>query len=237
MPSPDTDIIISVRGTRQYPIEEDFEKCVESLVKNTTNFRLVIVDDNSDDIAAEKVSSIAASFRDCIFIRTHFQHWFTRAYNVGLRMARTPWVVCLNADTVLDSGWLDELYAVRDIVNESVGRVALVGSVMSDPEQRRYQISMKPDYVTAHCILVSMDALSAVSAKRGMPGIYLNETTQRAIHIHSDVDLSWELNDLGYTAVKAFKSRVGHAGFKSWGGQLAAVNCVRLEDVAYKYGR
>lgn len=235
--TPDTDIVISVRGTRQYPIEEDFEKCIESLVKNTSNFRLVIVDDNSDAVAAEKVSRIASQFRDCIFIRTQFQHWFTRAYNLGLRMARTPWVVCLNADTVLDPEWLDELYAVRDEVNTSVGRVGLVGSVMSDPEPRRYQIAMKPDYVTAHCILVNMDALYDISAARGMPGIYLNETTQRAIHIHSDVDCSWEMNDKGWTTVKSFKSRVGHAGFKSWGGNLGAVNCVRLEDVAYKYGR
>ncbi len=232
--TPETDIIISARITREFPNEKEFEECVNGVVANTQRYRLILVDDASDGPGQEWISNIAKQFRDCILIRTHFQHWFTRAFNLGLRMARTPWVVMLNSDTIPRAGWLDELYAVRDEVAAS-GRVGLVGSIWSEPEQRRYMESVGQDYVTGHCWLLSMDALSDVSSRRAMPGIYLDETSAGTIHIHSDVRLCWEMNGAGWKTVKSFKSHVDHHGGKSWGLQLWRIHGVSLHDVAYHY--
>lgn len=222
--SPPTDVILTVRSTRQFPIEDYLVNCVETLVKHTGNYRLIFVDDNSDEIGAQMVDKIAKQFSNALLIRSNFQRWFTRAVNLGLRMARTDRVVVLNSDTVLGPGWLEELYAVWTEVEQTThARVGLVGSLQSEEEPRRYALSVGKDYVTGHCLLVSMQALYDASAARRQPGIYLDETRADAIHIRSDVYICWELNRLGWQTVKSFKAAVGHHGGKSWGHQLHTI--------------
>lgn len=233
--TPNTDIIIPVRGTREFPVEQTFSECVDSICKHTSNFRFIFVDDNSDEICRNAVEQIAARFHSAILIRTNFQHWFTRAINLGLRMVRSPWVVTLNCDTVVDAGWLEELYAVKDDATIGYGQVGLVGSVLSEEEPRRYELSVGQDYVTGHGWLLSMDALTKASVQRGTPGIYLDETRADAIHIRSDVFICWQLNGLGFNCVKSFKSKVGHYGGRSWGHRVGVVQGLRLEDVSYRY--
>jgi glycosyltransferase involved in cell wall biosynthesis len=230
-----TDIILSLHATREYPAETYFLRCIETLRQTLSHecYRLILVDDACDEVA-EKVISDIAKVEQCVLIKTNKQRWFTRAYNAGLRMARTPWVVLLNADTELGDGWLEELYDVKETFEQNTGRkVGLVGSVQSEPEQRRFAESVNPDYVTGHCWLVSMQALSDVSSARGTPGIYLDETRQDCIHIRSDVAMSWELNKARWATVKSFKSAVGHHGFKSWGANVPKVDATQLKDVEW----
>lgn len=232
--TPSTDIIIPIRLTREFPIETVVFTCIQAVKTHTLNFRLIFVDDNSDVEGSKFIQELAAMFANSIVIKTHHQRWFTRAVNLGLRLARTPWVVSLNCDAIVDTNWLDEMYAVKDEVEQSVGKVGLVGSIYSPPEQRRYAISNNPDYVTGHAWLLNMQALYEVSASRGTPGIYLDETQVRTIHIHSDVDICWDLNRLGYQCIKSFKSLVGHDGGKTWGHQLGRIPC-SLDVVNERY--
>jgi glycosyltransferase involved in cell wall biosynthesis len=232
--NPPTDVVITVRATREFPAESYFVKCIETLKLHTHAYRLIIVDDASDEIAAKVISDVTSQFREAILIKTYKQRWFTRAVNLGLRMVRTPYCVVLNCDTVLDTGWLEELYAVKAEVEATVGRVGLVGSVLSGEEPRRYALSVGQDYVTGHCLLFSMDALYEASAERGMPGIYLDEMNVGLIHIHSDSHICWQFNRLGWQCVKSFKSQVGHIGGKSW-GQILGLIPHSLQAVNYNY--
>lgn len=229
---PEVDIILPFHATRQYPAESYLQKCYEGLCATVPDFRLVLVDDACDETGRAVVESIARDRRNTLLIRSNYQRWFTRAVNLGLRMARTPRVVILNADTVLDAGWFEEIKQCWAEAEAQQARVGIVGSVLSDAEPRRWAFSTKPDYVTAHAVYVSVQSLYDVSAKRGTPGIYLDETSPLNIHIRSDVDLSWQLNAMGYAAVKSFKSRVGHHGGKSWGYNLARVQCLTLKEVS-----
>jgi glycosyltransferase involved in cell wall biosynthesis len=233
--TPETDIIISTRITREFPNEAEFAQCIQAVADNTSRYRLILVDDGSDGVGQEIVSNIAKRFRDCILIRTHFQHWFTRAFNLGLRMARTPHVVLLNSDTIPRQGWLEELYAVQAEAEGQIGRVGIVGSVLSGDEPRRWANAPNPDYVTGHCWLASMQALAEISNARGMPGIYLDETCASSIHINSDVKACTEMNNLGWSTVKSFKSHVDHHGGKAWGHQVWRIAHLKMHDVAYHY--
>lgn len=210
-----TDIVIPVRGTREFPVEDVFEKCVESVCANTSIYRFIFVDDCSDDVCRARIQAVANRFSECNLIQTYKQHWFTRAVNLGLRLVKTPYAVVLNCDTVCDVGWLDELYAIKDIVEAETGRVGLVGSLHSIEEPRRFQISTGQDYVTGHAWLLNMVAMQEASFSHGHPGWYLDETNPANIHIRSDVDICWKLNILGWQTVKAFKSAVGHYAVRS----------------------
>lgn len=230
------DIIIPVRITGQFGNSADLDACLSTLNQTTRNFRLILVDDNSDEAGAAIVDQAARMFPNSLLIRTHFQRWWTRAINLGLRMARTQRVVTLNSDTVLGAGWLDELLEVWSQAEQATGkRVGLVGSVYSPEETRRWHIASGQDYVTGHCWLVSIPALGEASAERGMPGIYLDERRQDAIHIRSDVFICWQLSKLGWLSVKSFKSAVGHVGGKSWGHRLGDVNSLSLEQVSERW--
>ena len=231
--TPNTDIIISLHSTQDYPVCSYFQKCIGDLEQHTKNYRLVLVEDGCDDEGRNAIEEVAKRHQ-AILIHTGKQRWFTRAYNLGLRMARTERVVLLNVDTELGPGWLDELYDVWEEAQKTVGRVGLVGDVHSDAEPRRWANSVGKDYVTGHCWLVSMSALYDISADRGQPGIYLDETKAGAIHIHSDTWACWDMNRLGWATVKAFKAPIGHHGGKTWGHRLGLIPS-SLAEVDYEY--
>lgn len=229
-----TDIIIPVHGSAEFPhVDALFDHCVNSVAKFTTSYRFIFIDDNSWEQTRVTMNRIGAAIPDSLVVRTNKQHWFTRAVNTGLRLVRTPYAVVLNCDTVCDENWLEELYAVKDEVEQS-GRVGLVGSIQSGEEPRRYALSEGQDYVTGHAWLLRMDALNEVANDRGTPGIYLDETRVDTIHIRSDVFICWDLNRLGWKCVKAFKSNVGHIGGQTWGQQLWRIPN-SLDIVNYKY--
>lgn len=227
---PKTDIVVTVRSTRQYPIEDYLRNCVDSVVKNTTSIgRFIFVDDNSDGIGREFIDSVADQFPTSLLIRTHSQHWFTRSTNLGLKMSRTERVVALNSDTCCHEGWLEELYGVWDEVENQTGgrvKVGLVGSVTSMEEPRRWGVTVYPQYVTGHCWLLDMKAMHDAANSRGTPGKFLDETSIPNAHIRSDIEICGRLNTLGYLTVQSFKSVVEHYGGKSWGYNLPSVNAI-----------
>lgn len=219
---PKTDIVITYRSTREFPTEGYLKQCVDSVVENTSAcYRFIFVDDNSDVEGRGFLQEIADLYPTSILIQTRMRNWFTRASNIGLRHVRTHKAVLLNSDTICRAGWLKELYDVWDEVEmETQRRVGLVGSVLSRQEQRRYELSPAPGYVTGHCWLLSMPALSEAADSRGTPGEYLDTTNVDMAHIRSDIEICTMLRGLGYLCVNAFKSEVDHLGGKSWGMNL-----------------
>lgn len=220
-------IVVPVHSRGEYDTRECLRTCIDNIQATADNFRMIFVDDFCDEAGSVVVREMASRFRESYVIRTEKQRWFTRAMNLGLRLVRTPWVVTVNTDCTFDKGWLDELLAVRDEVG---GKVGLVGSVLSGEEPRRYAVITHPDYVTGHCLLMSMQALYECSAHRGMPGWYFDETQAINIHIRSDNEICRTMSALGYSTVKSFKSAVGHVSGRSWGHQLHRIPS-RLSDV------
>jgi glycosyltransferase involved in cell wall biosynthesis len=232
-----TDVVMGVHATRLHPSEGYFDRCIDSLMAHTRNYRLIVVDDASDEQGRRSIeSTLSKCPNSTLLIRTHKQRWFTRAYNLGMRMCRSEWSVICNSDLEFGDGWLEELFDVRDDAARQTGtKVGLVGSVLSIEETRRWAEStiQTRDYVTGHCVLVSIPALFEASNSRGMPGWYLDEIRQDAIHIRSDVYICWDLNNLGWKTIKSFKSAVGHVdgGGKSWGHDIGRVGRLTLVEV------
>jgi GT2 family glycosyltransferase len=225
---PQTDIVIPVHNALP-----DVQECLATLTAHTTDYRLILVDDCSDRETSDYLYQFCLDHPSALMIRTSKQRWFTRASNLGLRLLRTERSVLLNSDCVLDSGWLDELFAVWDECQQQnpQRKIGLVGSIQSAEEPRRYAEYLHPAYVTGHCWLVSVSALFDISAARGMPGFYLDEVTHGAAHICSDRNASWELNKLGYATIASFKAAVGHKGGRSWNFNLGAVSALRPSDL------
>jgi glycosyltransferase involved in cell wall biosynthesis len=210
----------------------DLRECLQTLEAHTTDYGLILVDDCSGPETVEFLREYGRTHPSTVVIRANSQRWFTRASNLGLRLVRTQRTCLLNSDTVLDTNWLEELFAVWDEcqAQQPQRRIGLVGSVQSAEEPRRYAEIVKPGYVTGHCLLLSMDAIADVAGRRGMPGWYFSEQRQDSIHIRSDMFLSYDLQDAGYATIASFKSACGHKGFRSWNADLGKVAGLRIKD-------
>lgn len=227
---PQTDIVIPVHGALPY-----LKDCVRTLREFTLSYRLIFVDDFSND---PEVTAFLTQVKEdipgqeTIIVKTTKQKWFTRASNIGLSFVRTDKVVLLNSDCVVGKDWLQEMYDVWQEVEQgfTAKRIALVASTLSD-EPRRYRLANYPDYATGHCWLVDMNVMKHIANVRGTPGRYFNELDQAQIHIASDRCMCWDLERLGFLIVASHKAAVGHHGGKSWGYDLNRVSRLTLSEV------
>jgi glycosyltransferase involved in cell wall biosynthesis len=222
------DIVIPIHNAL-----EDLKECLATVQQHTSNYRLILVDDCSQDDVQDFLREFGRTNKECIVIRGNKQRWFSRNSNLGLRLVRTSPCILLNSDCVVGQGWIEELlWCWQDAEKQSPGcKIGLVGSVQSDPEPRRYAFIKEPGYVTGHCLLMNIHAISEVSSRRGMPGWYFDEQRQDAIHIRSDMFMSYDLNRAGYSTIASYKALVGHKGFKSWNADLFRVAGLRLQEV------
>lgn len=222
---PQTDIVIPVHDALDYT-----RNCIDTLFEHTRNFRLILVDDFSTVETTTFLLGVLLRQPTALYVRTAQQKWFTRASNIGLRLARTRRTVLLNSDCVLDSGWLEELHSVwaESESTEDGKPVGLVGSHQSAEEPRRFGEYIEPGYVTGHCLLLDIPILAGIADGRGTPGWYLDEKHQEAIHINSDRFLSYELNRAGFRTIASFKAACGHHGGKSWNYDLRRTSYLRI---------
>ncbi len=81
-------------------------RCIESVLKYTHDFEIILVDNNSKDGSD---GAIAGSFPAVLMIRNPANLGFAVANNIGIRRARGRHIVLLNPDTLVTSGWLERL--------------------------------------------------------------------------------------------------------------------------------
>lgn len=83
------------------------EECLYSVVKNTDDYELIIVDNGSDDELASKIMRDNAD----IYIRNKENKGFGPGMNQGFKIANGDYVCFLNDDIVVADGWAKHLIA------------------------------------------------------------------------------------------------------------------------------
>ena len=92
------DIIVPV-----YDMVDLTEQCISSIRKYTYNYRLIVVDDGSE----EKETKKYLAQLNPIHLITHEQNQgYVRSVNDGMRASTAPYVMLLNNDTVVTRNWL-----------------------------------------------------------------------------------------------------------------------------------
>ena len=105
--APVLSIIVISYNTREMTLA-----CLASVLAETrTPFELIVVDNASTDGSAE---AIAESFPDVRLLAESTNHGFAPAHELALPLARAPWVLLLNPDTVVLDGALDKLLAFAE---------------------------------------------------------------------------------------------------------------------------
>ena len=218
MSEPRVSIVIATLGNKW------LERCIESIRANVGNGIayeiLVVANAPFGPERLERLTAPAASALRVLSARVNLG--FGGGSNLGARVSRGQYVVCLNDDVAVQPGWLDALVETADLHPEA----GAVGSLMLFPdgtiqdagaivwsdgstlavgrgailESSRHNFVRPVDYCSACSLLVRRDLWNAVGGfdDRYFPGYY------------EDVDLCFSLARLGYKTLFQPRSRAVH---------------------------
>jgi glycosyltransferase involved in cell wall biosynthesis len=111
------DLIMPVYNGLEYT-----KACIESIQKNTENFRLIAVNGGSTESGVkEYLDSVAASDSRIVVKHLDKRSSFAKSCNVGLAMADAQYIAILNSDLIMSKNWLQPL--IDEASKENVGLV------------------------------------------------------------------------------------------------------------------
>lgn len=88
--------------------------CIDSVLNNSENCRLIIIDDASTDERIQelirRISSVVEKHLEVILLRNEENLGFVKTVNKGVALTKNHFVI-LNSDTEVPPGWLDRLFA------------------------------------------------------------------------------------------------------------------------------
>jgi len=183
------------------------QECIESIKKNTEEeYEIIVINDGGgDEDFLEYLESSGVKY-----ITLHKNLGFSKANNVGFKLAQYEYVVTINADTVVHSGWLskmldtiesDDRIAAVAPTNLRMGTNIIInkGCTFDYPSFNSIQIGLDEEYdplddtptevtfVGGSCILFKKDILFEVCL-----------FDQSYINGWEDVDICMTLRNIGY---------------------------------------
>ena len=203
--------------------------CIESLLANTNypHWRLLIVDDQSDEMTRTMLEGYASQYPNIVVHRHETNLGFVGTYNHGIALAKAKYLVFVNSDIIVPPGWLGRLVEVA----EADPSIALVNPLSN--EAANLSVPMAPgtscfsldkllaakngnvafDIVTAigFCLLVRREALERHGA--------LDDAFGRGYC--EDSDLHMRLTSHGWRSVAAPNTYVYHLGSGTFSKDVA----------------
>jgi GT2 family glycosyltransferase len=147
---------------------EDTHRCMRSLLAAPSlPFSLIVVDDRSEPETARYLDALVAANPAIELLRiSEGPGGYTRAANRGLRASRGDWVVLLNSDTIVTSGWLEPIVE-RGAQQESTGlmgplsNAATHQSVPRVREGGEWAVNELPAWLTHEGMALAVRALDS----------------------------------------------------------------------------
>ena len=92
-------------------LDEATRPCLESIIANTPgdDYELLIVDNASSDGTAEYLKTFAARYAQVRIQLNDSNKGYAGGNNDGIKLAHGQYIILLNNDTLVPSGWLDSL--------------------------------------------------------------------------------------------------------------------------------
>jgi len=196
-----TSIIIPVKDALNY-----FKKCIDSIRKYTTDYELIIIDNDSNKETKEYLKDL-----DAIIITNSENRGFPYGCNQGIKLASYNYLCFLNDDTIVTPNWLYKLQKAFEVKKDC----GICGPTtcysrgmqcdktlmnkrfkMSEVEILDYSSKLKEEYIQTviygFCMLTRKEILNKVGGfdwKRYGFGNY------------DEIDLQWRLEKLGYSCL------------------------------------
>jgi GT2 family glycosyltransferase len=117
MSHPITDIVVLT-----YNNSNILDRFLNCLYKNTSDFNLIIVDNNSSDNSVNHIKSFQRKETNITLLEEKTNHGVAGGRNIGIKAGTSEYVLCIDSDQfVLTSCWLNELFMILNKGYDSVG--------------------------------------------------------------------------------------------------------------------
>ena len=85
--------------------------CIASIIDNSGEcpYRLFIIDDCSDYLTNAHLTKLSKTYSQIILHRNSENLGFVKSCNIGIALGEAPYVVLINSDVIVTSGWLSRL--------------------------------------------------------------------------------------------------------------------------------
>ena len=227
-------IIIPVLNNLHYT-----KGAITSVLANTVyeNYEIIVVNNNSNDGTYEyleelKNSNYSLNYPNCKdikIIHNKVAENFSKSNNIGARLAVGENLILLNNDTLVESGWLRELWNTKKNNN----KCAIVGSKLIYDDrtiQHAGVVFSKETPVPFHFMQFSHFDHLAVNIEREFSSVTaacmlidheiydnVNGLDESFINCFEDIDLCFKVKELGYKIFYSPKSVVTHFESKTPG--------------------
>lgn len=206
-------VIVNYNGARHL---EPCLRSLKALAYPRRRYETLVVDNGSTDHSAELVHR---QFPKVRWI-AHTVNHYTRALNVGIKLANGALVACLNNDTVVDSRWLIELVQVMQR-NPTVGacgsKVVLMDGRLNSTGHRPYPSFYWVDRGSEEPDRGQYDQLEQVESLTGCAVLLRRSALEQVgffdedfVMYMEDVDLALRLQQRGWTLCYVPTSVVHH---------------------------
>lgn len=128
----------------------DVEECLRSIIENTFSpFEIIIFDDGSGDYAAARLPIWERIDPRIRYFRHPKNVGYTSNINYALQSTVSEYVVLINSDTIVTSGWLNRLYEqiIQDDRIAGVGPLSNAASWQSIPRTK----GVKGEWIVNDC--------------------------------------------------------------------------------------
>ncbi|MBF0565223.1 MAG: glycosyltransferase [Nitrospirae bacterium] len=238
--TPEVSIIIPVYNKAMYTYN-----CLKSIHKNTTagTYEVIVVNNSSTDNTRQVLGNI----NGLKTINNDKNLGFVHACNMGAMAAKGKYLMLLNNDTMVTTGWLDNLSKLfeKDETLGAAGSKLIYpdgtlqeagGIIFSDGSGYNYGKSDKAD-APAYNYLKEVDYVSGASLmirKSAFESVGCLDTRYHPAY-YEDVDLCFSLRKAGYTVVYQPKSVVVHFEGVTAGTDLSGGYKAYQEKNRYKF--
>ena len=219
----------------------DVKLCLNSVLSRTTaNYRLIIVNDGSDEQTTEYLQQFCTSHEAVDLVETNGPVGYTRAANCGLRASRAEYVLLLNSDTIVSWLWLEGLlecmgsdsrpgivgplsnaasFQSVPVVTDADGKWAVnelpPGYNVDDYAELVYRLSgkcfPKVEFVNGFCFMISRQVIQEI-------GVFDEQAFPQGYGEENDYCL--RARDAGFTLAVADHCFVFHSKSRSFGDNI-----------------
>lgn len=235
----DTSIIIIVHNQLKYT-----RKCIESIMRNTSNYQLILIDNGSTD------ETLDYFLYDIVgqVIHNETNLGFAKAVNQGLNLVETEYVCLLNNDTIVPHRWLDNMIAHFDKspYKDKLGLIGCISNVASGLQRDNSyawedgELNIQIHADNRNFLFYNMEILSpriiglCMLFKKELIDTIGNFDERFEVGMFEDDDFSYRAYKAGYTNIVANDVFIYHYGMTSWANKYQWERCFKENREKFK---
>lgn len=207
--------------------------CIDSIYNNTDNdsFQLCIINNSPDNSEIKEMLDAMNDEFDNIIIYDKNNIGWVGGINYGIEVSDNPYVVFLNDDIIVSSGWLDKMLDKFNM-SENVGAVGAISNAVAGKQHIAYNRTgithEETPFLIGFCMMVRRDVLSIL---KELDGYYMDDIFNNVGS--DDIDISMRIRDLGFKLIIARDVYVHHF----WSGDTKNSYSIGNERLLEKWGQ